>query len=110
MNTYDHLPLPVHQADVQRQTRGGGGGYKLPEGRDKRSFSQEATQKADAILTTFQSVKSKFTGNINPSLIYELEVNQGVNYDSFEVILSSMGIHILSVAENKKGYWIVFSD
>ena len=21
-----------------------------------------------------------------------------------------MGIHILSVAENKKGYWIVFSD
>ncbi len=110
MNTYDHLPLPVHQADVQRQTRGGGGGYKLPEGRDKRSFSQEVTQKADDILNTFQSVKSKFTGNINPSLIFEIEVNQGVNPDSFEAILSSMGIRILSVAENKKGYWIVFSD
>ena len=110
MNTYDHLPLPVYQANVQRQTRGGGGRYKPPEGRNRSTFSQETAQKADAITSSFQSIRRSFSGNINPSLIYEIEINQTINYDSFEKILSSMGIHVLSVAENKKGYWVVFSD
>lgn len=110
MNTYDHLPLPIYQGDVHRQPRGGGGGYNLPEGRNKSTFLQETIQKADAIASSFQTVKSKFSGNINPSLIYEIEVNQGVSPNNFETILSSMGIHVLSVAENKKGYWVVFSD
>ena len=56
MNTYDHLPLPVHQADVQRQTRGGGGGYKLPEGRDSVP-SHRGYSKSRCFLNTFQSVK-----------------------------------------------------
>lgn len=110
MNTYDHLPLPIFQSDIQRQLRGGGGGYKLLSERDKERFSRDTIQKANDIEESFQSVKNKFTGNINPSLIYEISINQGVNPESFEKILSSMGIHVLSVAENKKGYWVVFND
>lgn len=110
MNTYDHLPLPIYKADVQRQTRVGGGGYKIPEGRNKSTFSQEISQKANAIASSFHSLKNKYRGIINPSLIYEIEVNQSVSPEGFEGELSRMGIHVLSVAENKKGYWIVFSD
>ena len=43
-------------------------------------------------------------------LIFELNINQGLSVNDFERELSSMGIHILSVAENKKGSWVVFSD
>lgn len=110
MNFYEHLQLPVFQSDIPRQSKGGGGGYKFPEGRDKRTFSQEALQKAKEIEDSFQEIKSKFSGNINPALIYEVEINQGVHTESFEKILSSMGVHVLSVAENKKGYWVVFND
>jgi len=110
MNSYEHLSLPVYNAATERQKRGGGGGFKIPQGRNKSEFSQTASQKADAIGTSFQEIKRKFSGKINPSLIYEIEINQSVAPEAFEKTLTSMGIHVLSIAENKKGYWIVFSD
>jgi len=110
MNSYEHLSLPVYNAATERQKRGGGGGFTIPAGRNKSEFSQTASQKADAIATSFQEIKRKFSGKINPSLIYEIEINQSVVPETFEKTLGSMGIHVLSVAENKKGYWIVFSD
>jgi len=111
MNSYDHLPLPVFQGDIQRQTRGGGGGFKYPEGRDKGTFHRNTISAADSIAASLETLKNKFSGSINPSLIYEVEINQrNVSPDIFEKTLAAMGIHILSVAENKKGYWIVFSD
>ena len=55
-------------------------------------------------------LKNKFSGRIDPSLIYEIKINQDVSPEGFDKTLSSMGIHVLSVAENKKGYWVVFSD
>ncbi len=110
MNSYEHLSLPVYNAATERQKRGGGGGFKIPQGRNKSEFSKTASQKADAIATSFQEIKRKFSGKINPSLIFEIEINQSVAPEAFEKTLSSMGIHVLSIAENKKGYWIVFSD
>jgi len=110
MNSYEHLSLPVYNADTERQKRRGGGGFTIPAGRNKSEFSQTASQKADAIATSFQEIKRKFSGKINPSLIYEIEINQSVSPEGFEKTLASMGLHVLSVAENKKGYWIVFSD
>jgi len=110
MNSYEHLSLPVYNAATERQKRGGGGGFTIPAGRNKSEFSQTASQKADAIATSFQEIKRKFSGKINPSLIYEIEINQSVSPEAFEKTLTSMGIHVLSIAENKKGYWIVFSD
>lgn len=110
MEKFEHLPLAPYQGEVQRQTRGGGGGYKLPEGRNKSDFTRETTNNVDNIINTFGAVKTKYNGIINPSLIFELEINQSVDYKSIEQIMSSMGIHILSSAENKKGYWVVFGD
>ncbi len=111
MNKYEHLPLTHYQGEVQRQTRRhGGGGYKLPVGRNKSDFSRETKRNVDNVINTFKAVKTKYSGIINPSLIFEIEVNQSVDYNSLEDILSSMGIHILSSAENKKGHWVVFSD
>jgi subtilisin family serine protease len=110
MNKYEHLPLSAYQGEVQRQTRGGGGGYKLPKGRNKNNFTAETTRNVDNIINTFSTVKNKYSGIVNPSLIFELEINQSVDYKSLEKTMSSMGIHILLSAENRKGYWVVFSD
>ncbi len=109
MEKYEHLKLPIFKGNVERQRRTGGG-FSLPTGRDKRDFAQQAVQKVDEIKSLFSDLKTKFSGNIDPTLIYEIEINQSVNMDGFEKILSSMGIHVLSVAEGKKGFWVVFSD
>ena len=47
---------------------------------------------------------------MTPSLIYEIEINQSVHTEGIEKRFASMGIHVLSVAEGKKGFWIVFND
>ena len=110
MEKHDHLKLPIYSGNVERQKRGGGGGYSIPAGRKRAAFSQLAKQKAEMIAKSFSVLKNKFAGRIAPSLIYEIEINQSVSTDVFEKTLSSMGIHVLSVAENGKGYWVVFSD
>ena len=110
MNKYEHLPLTSYQGEVQRKKPPGFGRYNLPEGRNKNNFSREIIQNADNVIQTFSIIKRKYSGIINPSLIFEIEINQGVDYKTVEQIMSSMGIHILSSAENKEGYWVVFSD
>ncbi len=110
MHSYEHLPLTPFQGEVQRQTRGGGGGFKAPEGRVKSNYTKETVQKAATVVSSHESIKNKYSGILNPSLIFELEINQGVDFNFIETTLSSMGIHVLSSAENKKGYWVVFSD
>ena len=110
MEKFDHLKLPIYSGNFERQKRGGAGGYSFPEGREKSAFSQAAQQKAETISQAFEALKKKFAGRITPSLIYEIEINQSVSPDAFENTLSSMGIYVLSVAENKKGFWVVFSD
>ncbi len=110
MNPYDHLPLNPFQGEVQRQTRGGGGGYQLPTGRQKTKYAQDTTRKTDEVTASFNSIKSKYSGIINPSLIFEIEINQSVDFKAIEHTMASMGIHVLSSAENKKGFWVVFSD
>ncbi len=110
MEKYEHLKLPAFKGNFERQKRGGGGGFSLPSGRNKGTFTQYATQKADELASSFSILKNKFSGKIDPSLIYEIEINQSVSPEGFEKTLSSMGIHVLSVAEGKKGFWVVFSD
>jgi len=111
MNSYEHLPLPVYRGNVERKTREKVViKYNFPKGRDKATYSQKTSQKANEIISSFAALKSNFSGRITPSLIYEIEINQSVSPEGFEKTLASMGIHVLSVAENKKGYWIVFSD
>ena len=110
MEKYEHLKLPVFKGNVERQKRSGGRSFSLPAGRDKRTFTQQVTQKADELISSFSALKNKFSGKIDTSLIYEIEINQSVSPDEFEKILGSMGIHVLSVAEGKKGFWVVFSD
>jgi subtilisin family serine protease len=112
MEKYEHLRFPPIAGNVERQTRGGGGGYASPSGRNKADFARQAVQKADEIKSSFTNLKNKFSGKVNPSLIYEIKVNQSVPHDGFEKTLASMGIHVLSASavENKEGYWIVFAD
>ena len=111
MEAYKHLPLQVFKGDIEKSRKPGGFfGYIMPEGREKGFFSQNVIEKADVIVKSHDEAKKRFEGKIEPSLIYEIEFNQGVNLDNFEKTLISMDIHILSVAENKKRYWVVFSD
>ncbi|MBN2092966.1 S8 family peptidase [candidate division KSB1 bacterium] len=110
MTLYEHLPLYPYQGEVQRQMRGGGGGYRLPEGREKSEYSQDTTRKVDQLVDKFNTVKRKYSGIVKPSLIFEIEINQSVDFRTIEQTMSSMGIHVLASAENKKGWWILFSD
>ena len=110
MKSYDHLPLRPLDGEFNRKKLGGGGGYQIPEGRDKRKYIDETLDKAKSIISSHEIIKNKFQGIVNPSLIFELEINQSVNFKTIKNELSKMDIHILSTAENKKGYWVVFSD
>lgn len=110
MERHQHLKLPLFQGDIKRQKRGGGGGFSLPQGRNKAQFTQQAIQKAESISHSLSSLKKQFSGKIDPKLIFEIEINQSVSPDGFEKTLDSMGIQVLSIAEGKKGFWIVFSD
>jgi len=113
MEQYEHLKLPLFQGNIERQTRGGGGGFKMPQGRNKAQFSQQASQKADDLSKAFSASKKRLSGKIDPTLIFEIEINESnksISSDGFEKDLLRMGIHVLSVAEGKKGFWVVFSD
>ncbi len=110
MEKHQHLKLPLFQGNVERQKRVGGGGFKSPPDRNKSQFSQLATQKAENLSSAFSALKNQLSGRIDPSLIFEIKINQGVSPDGFEKTLASMGIHVLSVAEDKKGFWVVFSE
>ncbi len=110
MDKKEHLKLPLFKANIERQKRGGGGGFSFPQGRDKTSFVAQTSRKADEIVENFSNLKQTFSGKIDPSLIYEIEINQSVHTEGIETTLASMGIHVLSVTENKKGYWVVFND
>jgi hypothetical protein len=105
MEKHQHLKLPLFESNVERKKRGGGGGFSLPQGRNKAQFAQKAHQQAENLSNVFL-----LSDKINSSLIFEIEVNQSVSSDGFEQTLASMGIHVLSIAEGKKGYWVVFSE
>jgi len=110
MEKYQHLKLPLFQGDVERQKRGSGGGFTLPSGRDKARFSKQARQQAKNLSRAFSALKKQLSVKIDPTLIFEIKINQSVSPDTFEQMLASMDIHVLSVAEGKKGFWVVFSE
>ncbi|HHW04161.1 MAG TPA: S8 family peptidase [Thermoanaerobacterales bacterium] len=112
MANYEHLPLPEYQGDLNKQkNKNRKFMYKFPEGRDKISFGQQNINKADEIVSSFTKLKNKYKDTIDVNLIYRIRINQSVDINSFDKnILSSMGMEILSVAENKKGYWVVFAN
>ncbi len=110
MERHQHLRLPLFQGNVERYKQGGGGPCKLPEGRSKSGFAQQYRGVARDISGSLSSLRDKFSGKIDPSLIFEIEINQSIYPDGFEQTLAAMGINVLSVAENKKGFWVVFSD
>ncbi len=109
MEQHDHLTLSLFKSDIERQKRGGGGGFKMPAGRDKNQFSQQAQQKSQQLSQTCDDLKTQFP-KIDSKLIFEINIDQSLAVDSFEKTLASMDIHVLSVAEGKKGHWVVFSD
>ncbi len=110
MEKHPHLRLPLFQGNIERQKRSVRGGFSLPEGRNKARFSQLGKQQARHLSSAFSILKQQFSGRIDPKLIFEIEINQSVFPDGFEQTLASMDIHVLSVAEGQKGFWVVFSE
>ncbi|MCI5208309.1 MAG: hypothetical protein D3910_05845, partial [Candidatus Electrothrix sp. ATG2] len=109
MEKYQHLKLPVFQENVDRK-KNGGGGFSLPTGRNKSQFANQARQQAKKISESFEASKKQYYDRIDSTLIFEIEINQGVDPKAFEKTLGSMNIHLLSIAEGKKGFWVVFSE
>lgn len=109
---YDHLSLPKFVGNLERRKRVvRGGGYEVPKGRIKEEYYQEVSENVQQITQSFAELKEKYNGKLNPHLIYRISVSQSVDYNSFVKSLHAMGgITVLSVAEDKKGYWVVFSN
>lgn len=109
---YEHLSLPQFVGGLEKRKRDvRGGGYKLPEGRMKEEYYQEVHDKAEEITSSYAELKERFNGKVNPNLVYRIAVNQSVDYNTFVKVLHGMGgITVLSVAENRQGYWVVFSN
>ena len=110
MDKLEHLPLPEFRANLERKKSGGGGGYTLPEGRSKRDYSQTQIRKAETIAHNFSTLKERYKGRLDPHLIFEIHVNDKIDTTSFQKELFKMGLDVLSVAEDKKGYWVVFAS
>lgn len=108
---YDHLFLPRYKGDLEKRKRNSRvSGYSFPDGRVKKDYYKEINEKVLNISRSFKELKEKYNGKINPNLIYKINVNQSVNITNFEKALEAMGgIRVLSIAENRKGYWVVFS-
>ena len=110
MESKEHLKLPIYKENIERFKRGGGGKLSLPKGRDKEKFAQNAIKKSQELINQHSQLKNKFSDKINPSLIYEIEITQKIHIDTLVENLQKMGIQVLSVAENKQGFWIVFNE
>ncbi len=100
MNRYEHLTLPIFKTEIERKKQGRGGGYKKSENRQKGFFAKNTIKKADELISSFKRIQSRFAGKIDPGLIYEIQINQSVFVQGFEDLLTSMGIRVLSIAEN----------
>lgn len=108
---YEHLSLPQIVGGLEKRKQRGGGGFSLPQGRVKKDYYQDVSDKAEQITRSYTELKEKYNGKVNPHLVYRISVNQSVDYNSFVKVLHAMGgITVLSVAENKQGYWVVFSN
>ena len=109
MEKYPHLNLPEERIDLERQRRRGGGGFKSMHP-DKSEFYNQISQNTNKLATSFSNLKRKYHSIIDPNLIYRISTNQKVDAKIFENVLLSSGIHLVSIAPDKKGYWVVFSD
>lgn len=109
---YDHLSLPKFVGGLERRKRVvRGGGYNYPTDRVKIEYFKDINENVQQITQSFVELKERYNGKINPRLIYRISVNQSVDYENFTRSLYAMGgITVLSVAEDKKGYWVVFSS
>lgn len=110
MDKLEHLTLPEFKADLERKKGSGGGGYTLPKGRSKRDYSRAQIKKAREISHNFSKLKEQYKGRLDPHLIFEINVNDKIDTATFEKELLKMGLDVLSVAEDKKGYWVVFAS
>ncbi len=110
MESKEHLKLPIYKENIERFKRAGGGNSTIPEGRDKSEFSQNSIKKSQELINQHSQLKDKFSGKIDPSLIYEIEITQKMHIDTLVDNLEKMGIKVLSIAENKQGFWIVFNE
>lgn len=110
MDNLEHLPLPEFKTNLERKKYPGGGGYTLPEGRSKRDYSQTQIKKAQEISHNFIKLKEKYKGRLDPHLIFQINVNDKIDTTTFQNELLKMNMEVLSVAEDKKGYWVVFAS
>lgn len=112
MANYEHLTLTKHISSIDRKKRivkEGFTPFPSKGERNKEEYYAENETKLEELITSFNHTKEAYP-TINPSLIFKLKINHDVNFDILKNELAKMGIHILSVANDKKGYWIVFSS
>ena len=72
MEEHQHLKLPLFEGNFDRAKGTGGGGFLLPEGRQKTLFSTQSQSKADDLERSTSKLKNEFP-EIDPKLIFEIE-------------------------------------
>ncbi|HEX2786616.1 MAG TPA: S8 family peptidase [Ignavibacteria bacterium] len=113
MAQYEHLkflPLLPENQRKKRIIKKGFSPYPFPQDRDKQEFLIENIESSNSIIHSYEDLKSKYKDKINPNLIFKLIINHKIDYNLFKQELNKMGINVLNITDNEKGYWIVFSD
>ena len=95
-----HLKLNVFNSNLDKKKRKiGRSGYVEIPNRNKSTFSESLIKSADSIAQSLHSISEKTSNVINPSLIYEIKINQTNNKIIF-IFLSNCATNLIK--EGKK--------
>lgn len=104
----EHLTLPFHETEYERQPRKGGGGFKPRE--DRIGFSKEQKIKIEEITAGYEKDKGAYEGLFEPNLLFKIEINQPVDEGSFIKFLRRNNIQVIAPSPSGKGYWVLLAE
>ena len=109
MDSFEHLRLIPLSSEIPRKKTGFSTITEV-EGRNKKDYYDSSIKITNQLKTSIDDLKKKFNHSIDPNLIFKLNLNQSIDSNTLIQNLKGMNINCLNVFDNKKGYWIVFSE
>ena len=101
--------LPLRKAGGSDRPPGRGARTKKAD-RDPKEFRRAQVKRLDAMRESYERDRNAAPPYMEPSLIFKIELLSGVHDDTFRAHLKGAGMHTISSAPDKNGYWVAFAD
>ena len=105
-----HSHLPLRKAGGSDRPPPGMGARTKKADRDPREFRCAQVKRLDAIRESYERDRDAAPPYMDPSLIFKIELLSGVHDDTFRAHLKGAGMHTISSAPDRNGYWVAFAD